>query len=224
MYSKKGLWKSVYIVDVPSSTVAITHMTPHTRYLGNYPTTTLRDGQHGGFGVNVTTHFWVPDGGANGTLRVSGSWGNSDSHSGSKDRRSRNNSDGDNNVNTVSSSGMMRLPPGESKFSLQLTATAAQIKLWWPQGLGGQYLYNVTATWTPSSPSLSPPSSPPVTTAVRKMGFRVFALVTINDTDTNTVIANTSTEGTGTHGMFFRVNGAAMYSRGANMVRCVFTG
>ena len=53
------------------------------------------------------------------------------------------------------------------------------------------------------------------------MGFRVFALVTINDTDTETVVRNTSSDGTGTHGMFFRVNGAAIYSRGANMVPMV---
>ena len=54
--------------------------------------------------------------------------------------------------------------------------------------------------------------------AVRRIGFRVFALVTINDTDTATIAANASTEGTGTHGMYFRVNGRAIYSRGANMV------
>ena len=44
------------------------------------------------------------------------------------------------------------------------------------------------------------------------------AQVTINDTDTATVASNASADGSGAHGMFFRVNGAALYSRGANMI------
>ena len=32
----KGLWKSVYLSEVPAATVAITHLTPHTRYRGEY--------------------------------------------------------------------------------------------------------------------------------------------------------------------------------------------
>ena len=44
------------------------------------------------------------------------------------------------------------------------------------------------------------------------------AQVTINDTDTATVASNASADGSGKHGMFFRVNGAALYSRGANMI------
>ena len=56
----KGIWKSVYVTDVPLATVAITHVTPHTRYQGAYPTTRLQDGEHGGFVVNVTTHLQVP--------------------------------------------------------------------------------------------------------------------------------------------------------------------
>jgi beta-mannosidase len=87
-----------------------------------------------------------------------------------------------------------------------------QIRLWWPNGLGAQPLYNVTATWTSAAvPTQS-------TMAVRRTGFRVFALVTINDTDAAAVAANATAEGTGKHGMFFRVNGAALYSRGANLV------
>jgi beta-mannosidase len=109
-------------------------------------------------------------------------------------------------------------------LSLQLTATAAQIKLWWPSGMGPQPLYNVSAMWTsaPSDanwPTATTTATTTTATAVRRMGFRVFALVTVNDTDAAYVLANASADGTGRHGMFVRVNGAAMYSRGANMVR-----
>jgi len=102
--------------------------------------------------------------------------------------------------------------------------TAAQIKLWWPSGVGAQPLYNVSATWTPSAAAaadtttVAAPPTPPHITAVRRLGFRVFTLVTINDTDAATVASNASSDGSGTHGMFFRVNGAAIYSRGANMI------
>ena len=185
----KGLWKSVYLITVPVATVAITHLTPHTHYMGKYPTAPLEDGTHGGFSVNVTAHVWVPVGGAKGRLSVGGSWAASQETAGAE----------------------MELAAGESKVSLQINATSAEIKLWWPTGVGAQPLYNVTATWTPTS-------SAKTTTAVRRLGFRVFALVTINDTDAATVASNASADGSGTHGMFFRVNGAAIYSRGANMV------
>jgi hypothetical protein len=198
----KGLWKSVYLAEIPRETVAITHLSPHTLYKGEYPTKPLEDGTHGGFSVNVTAHIWAPPGGAKGTLVVAGSWAAGVSSEGTH-------------------SGEVEVPAGESKISLQLSATAAQIKLWWPAGVGAQPLYNVTATWTPapaSAATATATTTAGTTTAVRRLGFRVFALVTINDTDTATVRSNASTEGSGTHGMFFRVNGAAIYSRGANMV------
>jgi beta-mannosidase len=204
----KGVWKSVYIVEVPAASAAITHVTPHTRYSGAYPVSPLEDGAHGGFTVNVTAHMWAPPGGSTGSLAVAGSW------SGSGESR-----------DAVVSTETMTLPPGPSIISLQLTATAAQIKLWWPAGVGAQPLYNVTATWTATAytstaaaTTTAAAAASTTTTATRRFGFRVFALVTINDTDAAYVAANASADGTAKHGMFFRVNGAAIYSRGANMV------
>ena len=249
---------------MPLASVAITHLTPHTLYSGAYPTVPLKDGAHGGFSVNVTAHLWVPPGGATGALTVAGSWAtNENTGNGDGDDEStlgdmvgngiRKGNGGDNR-NALATSDVLVLPAGESKVSLQLTATAKQIKLWWPSGVGAQPLYDVTATWTPaSSPSedivdragatapastastaspSSPSTSPPTTkttpstttlatsTATRRMGFRVFALVTVNDTNATVVASNASGQvnATGTHGMFFRVNGAALYSRGANMI------
>eukprot|EP00038_Savillea_parva_P004143 m.134586 g.134586 ORF g.134586 m.134586 type:complete len:1103 (-) comp11390_c0_seq3:144-3452(-) len=195
----KGIWKSVYLVEVPTGTVAITHVTPHTHYNGSYPVTPLEDGAHGGFTVNVTTHVWAPPGGAKGSLSVSGGWASTSTSPSSLQ-----------NAGTEASTGPISIPAGDSMLSLELSATAEQIKLWWPNGLGAQPLYNVTTTWTPLTGA-------PIS-ALRRVGFRVFALVTVNDTDAAYVAANASAQGTGTHGMFFRVNGAAVYSRGANMV------
>lgn len=44
------------------------------------------------------------------------------------------------------------------------------------------------------------------------------ALVTVNDTDAKTRDAAANASGTGQLTMFFRVNGAAIYARGANKV------
>jgi hypothetical protein len=192
----KGIWKSVYLTDVPVETVAITHVTPHTLYNGAYPVARLVDGEHGGFTVNVTAHIWAPQGGATGSLDVAGSWATTN-----------NNSSGDSN--TAASSDTMLLPAGKSIVSLQLTATAKQIRLWWPNGVGGQPLYSVGATWTPANAT----AATSVTKTARQIGFRVFALVTVNDTNA-TIVANNASNAscgqindTGTHGMFFRVNG-----------------
>jgi hypothetical protein len=138
----------VYIATVPTATVAITHVTPQIRFLGSYPTTPLVDGQHAGFAVKVAAHVWVPAGGASGRLAVTGAWG------------------------AKGMSDSLTLAAGESTVSVMLNATAAQIKLWWPNGVGEHPLYNLTAQWIST---LQPAAAP--ATAVRRVGFRVFALV-----------------------------------------------
>ena len=183
-----GIWKSVYVAAVAPSTAAISAVVPLTYYRGAYPVGALVDGNHSGFTVNVTAHLWAPQGGARGSLAVMTSWGAS------------------------AASPPTQLPPGDSSLTLTLTATAAQILLWWPNGMGQQPLYNVTATWTPAS------SGGP-TTSSRQLGFRVAALVTVNDTNATVVQESVGADGSGAgFGMFFRINGAAIYARGANLV------
>lgn len=79
-----------------------------------------------------------------------------------------------------------------------------------PAGLGPQTLYGVTALFTPDVG--------PAVQAERRIGFRTFALVTGNDTDPDYVKRAAGADGTDTQGMLFRVNGAAVFSRGANMI------
>lgn len=193
-FYSEGIWKSVYIAAVPpANSVAITALVPLTRYLGAYPVGALVDGAHGGFNVNVTTHVWAPEGGATGTLTVAGSWGASSS-----------------------TPTPVAVPAGDSAITLTLSAPASQILLWWPNGMGQQPLYNVSATWVGSG--APPPAAAPAST-FRRLGFRLATLVTVNDTNATVVEASTGVNGNGFgFGMFFRVNGAALYARGGNIV------
>jgi beta-mannosidase len=103
---------------------------------------------------------------------------------------------------------------------------ASEIDLWWPNGLGKPSLYNITITFTPISPkkhSTTSTATIPTTgsrtlTTSRTIGFRHFALVTGNDTNPEYVKQSVGQDGTSTLGMFWRINGAPLWSRGANMI------
>ena len=78
--------------------------------------------------------------------------------------------------------------------------------------MGARPLYNISVTWTPAG------SQDVAVTASRRIGFRVAALVTVNDTNATVVEESRDADGSGAFGMFFRVNGAALYARGADIV------
>jgi len=179
----KGLWKSVYLVTVTST--ALTAVVPLTYYTGVFPVEPLTDGNHAPFLVAVRTHFWSPTA-VKGTVTVSGAWG-------------------------ATNSSAVLLPAGESNVTLTLTAEASSVSLWWPVGMGGHPLYNVTSSFEPSSPG-------PSLSADRAIGFRVAALATGNDSAPGYVANHSNTDGTDQFSMHFRVNGAAVYARGANMI------
>ena len=110
------------------------------------------------------------------------------------------------------------LPAGESNATIATTATAEQVQLWWPNGLGAQPLYNLTASFEPQAAVESRAAAPAAVRAVRAVGFRYVALVTGNDTDPAYVAAAKAKEGTSGHGMYLRVNGVVLWSRGANVI------
>lgn len=180
-----GIWKSVSIVTVRAA--AISYVVPHVYYRGQYPIVPLRDGNHAGFDVVVRVHVYAPRAVEAATIAISPSW------------------DAERNVvkQTVD------VPPGDSTFDVMIGATASQINLWWPNGLGEQYLYNVTTTLHASSSVIQ---------TTRRIGFRHFAIVTGNDTSVPYVENSVNKTGTSDMGMFFRVNGAAVFARGANMI------
>lgn len=186
----KGIWKSVYLVKVSSA--AITHVVPQVRYDGAYPTTRLVDGQHSGFTVGVKVFLESP-GGTSGTVEVAGSWG------------------GSNTTQVHLSAG------SNTAVTLELKAKASAMELWWPVGVGKQPLYDVTVTFTPATLTAATATATPLE-AVRRIGFRHFAVVTGNDTNPAYVQDSVGKEGTSTLGMWWRVNGAPVWSRGANMI------
>eukprot|EP00656_Telonema_subtile_P018074 TRINITY_DN19740_c0_g2_i4.p1 TRINITY_DN19740_c0_g2~~TRINITY_DN19740_c0_g2_i4.p1 ORF type:complete len:621 (-),score=140.84 TRINITY_DN19740_c0_g2_i4:49-1911(-) len=177
----KGIWKSVYTVDVQD--LAITHLNPQVMYNGEYPVQILQDGAHGGFSVTAKVHIWAPQA-KSGAFQLSSEWG-------------------------MSKRAQMSFPAGDSVVELSVNASAEQIRLWWPTGMGEQHMYNLTVGYTGDGTTVS---------AVRRIGFRYAALVTGNDTDAGYVQRAVHQEGTESHGMFFRVNGAAVWTRGANMI------
>mmetsp|Transcript_13513 Transcript_13513/g.24201 ORF Transcript_13513/g.24201 Transcript_13513/m.24201 type:complete len:984 (-) Transcript_13513:1826-4777(-) len=85
------------------------------------------------------------------------------------------------------------------------TVTKDDVKLWWPHTTGKQHLYRISVCIEASC-------------TVRKVGFRTVSLVTGNDTNPNYVKHAKNATGNDMHGMYFRVNGDIIYSRGANVI------
>ena len=103
------------------------------------------------------------------------------------------------------------VPAGNSTIRMGFRVRAAEIELWWPNGRGAQPLYNVTiaATYAQSNLTLR---------AIRRIGFRVFHIVTGNDTDLSWVQQHAADNGSGQQGLRYRINGEPIFSRGANMI------
>ena len=190
-----GISKDVYLINVPPKTVAITAMVPSVTYRGTeHLVAPLVDGTHAGFVASVMLHIWaaasIPEGVA---LSISGDW---------------------DAAATVTAPFV--IPEGSSNVTLRLNASAEQIKLWWPLGLGGA---NATKALYSIDVALSFPDGAAQAIKVsRRVGFRVVSLVTTNDTDAATVARDVGADGSGNHGMLFRVNGAALWTRGASVI------
>jgi beta-mannosidase len=213
-----GIWKSVYLVSVDPGAAAITQFAPHTFYSGGHPTSILSDSSHLGFEVRARVSFWAaaPTTGTV-TVAVEGVAGAS------------------------ATAANVKVPAGHSNVTVTIPAAATKgVRLWHPHNHGGQPRYNITATFTPAgsaglaagsaaaATSFEPASrsltvsrsesAPASATTWRLVGFRHVALVTINDTDTDAARKAANQDGTGQQGMFFRVNGAAVYARGGNKI------
>ena len=103
-------------------------------------------------------------------------------------------------------SAEVQLAPGENVATVSLAAAADEVQLWYPNGAGPQPLYNVAAVASVGGTDTA--------VATRRIGFRTFAIVT----GAARPPGSTFTTGTMTNGMVFRVNGAATFSRGANVI------
>lgn len=139
-----------------SASASIEHIVPLVYYNNSYPATLLVDGANGPWFVTTTVFFDAPAA-VNGMLTVSGTW------------------PGAGSPTVVPTT----LPAGNS--SVSATLPAANVQLWWPNGLGGRQLYTVIVSWVPASTSNA--AAPPAVTDSRRIGFRSLYLVTANDTD-----------------------------------------
>eukprot|EP00947_MAST-08B_sp_MAST-8B-sp1_P000166 g166.t1 len=210
-----AIWKSVYLVPLPRGMPAVTHLVPHTFYAGGHPTLPLTTDTHAGFEVRVGVELFCPsasylrepgtddtgdDQDCKGTVSFIGSWPNA----------------------KRVFSGPVVVKAG-THLTVNLTTSHTEttgVELWHPRGNGVQRRYNATATFRPSSTVLSSSVSSCavlVVAATRAVGFRHVALVTRNESSIPPVAAANETH-TGGFTFFFRVNGAAVFARGANKV------
>ncbi len=197
----RGIWKSVAV----QTGLTVLHVVPQILHTGEYATTRLADGTTD-FTINVTVHIYSHVATTvNATIAVAGS----------------------------SKVLQQAVLAGESALSLTLHVNGPS--LWWPQGYGAQTLYSLHVI-------VQAGSGNSVNTS-RSVGFRTLALVTGNDTNSyvppyallNLTIVQTqlipiplvhssyvqraaAEEGSDDFTMFLRVNGEAIYTRGANMV------
>lgn len=105
-------------------------------------------------------------------------------------------------------SGLLSLPPGETLVVVNVTVAAGAVELWWPNGLGAQAMYNVTTTWTPVGTGKG-------VALTRRIGFRTVVIVTADDTDPT---ALAGVDGSGDLLVRWKVNGANMFLRGADVI------
>ena len=177
-----GIWKSVYLVFVSSTSIA--HVAPRVFTESGFSTTDFH------FTVETAVHFDTPgDTAVKGTLKVEGEWG-------------------------ATTSETVTLQPGPSTAVLNVSATSAQVKLWWPVRMGEQNLYNISVQFAPEGGegSSSSSSAPPPISASRRIGFRDFKVITAAPGD------DEEANGSGNYTMRYQVNGQAVFSRGANVV------
>ena len=211
----RGMLRDVYLVPVRLAVLA--HVVPLITYTGVYPTAPLADGgsRSGGaraapFAVSVDVVLWAPQAvAAGGALSVTQTW----------DPTAK-----------PTELGLGALPAGESVVRLSLPPTpAGGVKLWWPSGVrgsgGGPKLRNNTAAGAMYSlsvayrPKVGDGGNPSV--ADRAVGFRVAHLVTTNDTACAADAASggcAAAHGSGDFTMRLKVNGADLWSRGANVI------
>lgn len=184
-----AIWRSVYLLPVPDA--AITQLVPHTFYAGGHPTALLEDNNHAGFKVVVRCEIFAPSQGVAGHVSVLGGWPGA----------------------VAVDSQQVTLEQGVNNITLELLPEQTRgARLWHVNGYGDQIRYNISATFTPARAGAANVS------ASRLIGFRHLALVTVNDTDIKVAEAAATANGTGQFTMFFRCNGAAIYSRGANKI------
>ena len=190
-----GIWKSLYIVE--QRQLSITQVVPKIFYLGDEahdsPRSPLRHGPTYDFQVDVDVHFIKSRTAAIGPLGLILMRGN-----------------------FTNQTASAKVPnDGTNVITLSLRAFKENIQLWWPSSHPKdklQPLYTLQVAYQSIIPSLQ------TDWINQTIGFRTVDLVTFNDSNPLIVESSWHEEGSGNHGMFFRVNGRLISARGANVV------
>jgi hypothetical protein len=186
-----GMVREVYLVA--SHSVYVSHVVPKIYFLGKHPNAPITSGD---FQVVVQVHVvspqrdYHPKNGGSMALE----W----------------------TADFFSTAAIVQPIPSinanrEAIVTFNVTVSKNNVELWWPNGMGAQKLYLMQVR-------LVQPNGSKSRAITKRIGFRTAALVTIDDTNDETVSQNESGEGSGSHGMYFRVNGALVWARGGNMI------
>lgn len=186
-----GIFREAYLVQVQD--VYIAAVVPKVYYTGQHATQPMVHGAEADFQVLVEVHVVSPGRDYTGDSDVTLEF-----------------------ESEFSSPQSIKVPSlkadEDTIVSFNMTVSKHNIELWWPNGMGSQPLYKFQVQL--KRPGISTTSL----VIQRKIGFRTAALVTINDTNDTSVRQAEHGEGSGTHGMYFRINGALVWARGGNMV------
>lgn len=232
----RGLVGSAFLLAIPHSSLAISDVVTLIRYgakggkeagrSDDMPVEPLEDGAHEGFTVEVRVFGFagVGSGPVAGSLSVHGSWGAAASI-------------------RVQLDGSEIAPPGVLIGSLELSAPADAVRLWWPLGVGSQPLYTVSVSWAGADASACPHNRASagglasgsgvlahggghrggcagakagVLCTSRRIGFRTVALATHGFPPP--ARPSSSLEGSGSVGMLLVVNGRPLVAKGANVI------
>ena len=191
-YSRSGTFSFGLIQDVYlvlTNTISIKYVVPHILYLGEYPMIPLLNGPEGDFLLTTDIHFYSSEYVSNLVVLI-----NAEFLQG----------------NIYHKIG--KLQPGNHKETVTLTVQRESVKLWWPHGMGIQHLYMLSISLEGIKHDGSVVKTPSIK---KRVGFRTTSLVTTNEFLNET---DMSKEGSGSYGMYFRVNGAVVWCRGANVV------
>jgi beta-galactosidase/beta-glucuronidase len=184
----RGIVRDVYLVPVKHA--AIAHVVPLITHTGAYPASPLKNMAAAQFNVDVDVVLWAPKRvPAGGRVSISQTW----------------NPGAASTVLTLE-----ELPAGETVVRVTLPA-AERVQLWWPKGLGAQKLYSIGVDYQEAG-------SDEVSTATRSVGFRTAHVVTTNDTACANTPSCAAGHGSGEFTMRLKMNGADVWSRGANVI------
>jgi len=189
-----GIVKPVYIIGIGIQHFYISHVVPKVHYLGNYPTKPMIHAE-GNFRLDVDVHLSFIEAESYSLIQISSIIVKTDFAA---------------QIEVPVAFPSTTFDEHSTVVTISLTVPKENIELWWPNGMGKQPLYNIYIgtnhihdVWIE-----------------KRIGFRTSALVTIDETNTVdfTEALRDSAEGSGQHGMYFRINGAIVMARGANFI------